>query len=536
MWSDPSARSAFLTRSITRRWRILVAALLLGALAAGTYTALREDTYSSTSIVFLEPLAGNPYSPATPSSRPEQLAALTTEAGLVYTGAVIDIAQGLAAAEDRTQGEDMRNGIVTQVPSNSQVVHITYTAPTPELAQAGSQDLAEAYLQYRGDRATRVTEAQTDLRSQQQESITTLIEQAYTRLAVIRDNPDATTEVLDLEQRVALYANQLAQVKLDQAGADATSNLPGDIISPAGFPTEQNGVSPVVVVPAILGLFLILGLILALTREHLDARIRDTADVAAAGAHPALGSVPSWHPMAEDPAREDYRRLKNMLQRSLTQPGGVVLVGGVSPRTATWQVAAGLAEAVEEAGMPAVLVIAAEHASGAAGKTPAGLTDILRGDHPLPAAGQLLRPVTDHLSVLGLGTSPTRFPALAQTPAFASLLEQLAAGGRLVLVAGPDVHSAGGAALARLSSEVLLVIPENTTESTIVASALALLDQEHATLAGAVLLRRPQRSQTGSSPAWSDGAPVFTATRGDVRAARRADPVDDTRLADSSRA
>ncbi|MBE0009079.1 MULTISPECIES: hypothetical protein [unclassified Arthrobacter] len=499
MFDDSTARSAFFTRAISRQWQVLAAAIVVGLLVAAAYVTTNAAKYSSTSIVFLEPLAGNPYSPATPPSRAEQLAALTTEAGLVYTDAVVDLASEIGTTQGRDLGANIRNNVVTEVPSNSQVVQITYTESTPELAQAGSQALAEAYLQYRKVRATRVVEARSELSTQQLESISALLDGATEALNAASELPESDqAEALDLEQQVILYANQLAQVRLDQTDAAATSILPGDIISPAPLPSSRDGAHPLLVATGILLMTIFAGILLALIREHADKRIHNSQDLVASGVTPILGGSNLELNRSDDSAtREKYRRVYNSLRHLTTTPHNVLMISGASNQTPTWEVAAGIAEALEEAGLPVTLVLASEGAPNITDPESAGLTDLLSGRHRSASAHELLVEVSGLISLLGVGTQPNRLGSLVQSHSLETVFVDLNSSG-LVIIAGPSVNSATGGALARVSSAVLLVIEENETEMFEVVTAREALEQTRTEVVGGVLLRSSKRSSKRS--------------------------------------
>lgn len=494
MFDESTTRSAFFTRAISRQWKVLAAAMAVGLLMAAAFVTTNAAKYSSTSIVFLEPLAGNPYSPATPTSRAEQLAALTTEAGLVYTDAVVDLALEIGTTQGRDLGGKIRNNVMTEVPSNSQVVQITYTESSPELAQAGSQALAEAYLEYRKVRATRVVEARSELGTQQLESISALLDgatEALNAASVLSGNDRA--EALDLEQQVILYANQLAQVRLDQTDAAATSILPGDIISPAPLPAGRDGADPLLIAAGIFLMTVFAGILLALIREHADKRIHNSEDLAATGIAPVLSGSSLRLDRSNDPSsREKYRRLYNALRHFAATPRNVLMISGASNQTPTWEVAAGIAEALEEAGIPVTLVLASEDAPHIADPEPAGLTDLLSGRHRPSTAHELLVEASGLISLLGVGTQAKQLGPLVQSRSLETVFVDLNSSG-LVIIAGPSVNSATGGALARVSSAVLLVIEENKTEMFEVVSAREALEHDRTEVVGGVLLLHPSK-------------------------------------------
>ncbi|MFD1847121.1 hypothetical protein [Arthrobacter flavus] len=481
-----------------RHWRVLASVIVIGLLAAASYVGINTAQYSSTSTVFLEPLAGNPYSPATPSSRPEQLAALTTEAGLVYTDAVVDLATGIGTTLGFDLGSTIRDKVVTQVPSNSQVVQITYTENSPELAQAGSQALAEAYLQYRRERATRVVEAQSELSDQQLESISALLNQASEALnAAIAAGNAGEAEALDLEQQVILYANQLAQVRLDQTDAATTSIRPGDIISPAPLPPVRDGVHPLLIGAGILAMAVLLGIALTLIRERTDKRIHDRDDLSAAGVSPFLGAVSRGSGPADESARENYHRLTNSLHQFISLPDGALMVAGVSGMTPAWEVAAGIADTLAEAGAPVTLVLATAEAPHDLDSSAPGFTDLLSGRCQPTEARRIGVRVSENVTILGPGTQVERLESLVWDPSLETVFRDLCSTG-LVLVVGPSVNTALGGVLARESAAILLVVEEDRSTLAEVLVARETLDQDRTTIVGGVLLTRERGKHRSS--------------------------------------
>lgn len=470
-----------------------MAVLTIGVIAAAGFLVQSKPIYSSTSIVFLDPLAGNPFSPATPTSRTEQLAALTTEAGLVYTDSVIKSAVAIGASRGTVLGPEMRGDILTEVPSNSTVVQITYTQPSAKLAQAGSQALAEAYLAYRKDRGTRVVAAQTELRKQQQASLEKLLADASNRLNAAKITNADQAQILDLQQQVTLYATHLATVNVDQTGADATSISPGDIISPASLPETKDGINPLLIAMAIVLVAAAFAVMIALARENLDQRIREPEDIVSAGVEPFRGSVRRWNskgPTLVD--MEGFRQLANVIAASEPSKRNVLFLAGTPAGTDTHAIAAGLASAFDEIGTATLVVETAPSGGGDAVPGSLGLTDFLAGTAPVSDCWDLLNLDGSH-SVLPAGTQADALARLVQGPRLTGLFQVLSEKA-LVIVAGPSIDSGAGIAMARHAREVLLVVDGSTATVAHLARARDILLQIHVELAGAILYRRPSRN------------------------------------------
>lgn len=494
MLNELAPRQSFFVRAIQHHWISAVAVLTIGVFAAIGFLAQGKPAYSSTSIVFLDPLPGNPFSPTTPSSRTEQLAALTTEAGLVYTDAVIKAAVAIGAATGTALGPEMRSDIVTEVPSNSTVVEITYTQPNARLAQVGAQALAEAYLAYRKDRGTRVVAAQTELRKQQQTSLEQLLAEASKRLNAAKFSNVDQAQILDLQQQVTLYATHLATVNVDQTGAIATSITPGDIISPASLPETKDGVNPLLIAMAILFVAAAFAVMVALARENLDQRIREPEDIVSAGVEPFRGSVRRWS-SKEAPVvdMEGFRHVANMIAASEPSKRNVLFLAGTPAGTDTLSIASGLATAFDEIGTTTVVVGTAVGDDGDTGATVPGLTDILAGDAALADCWDLLE-TNGHHSNLPVGTQADHLARLVQSPRLTTVLKALSEKA-LVIVAGPSLDSGAGIAMARHAREVMLVVDGSTATVADLARAKDTLRQIHVELAGAILYKRPGRAK-----------------------------------------
>lgn len=492
MLIEPAPRQSFFLRALQHHWISAVAVLAIGVIAAAGLLVQSKPSYSSTSIVFLDPLAGNPFSPATPTSRTEQLAALTTEAGLVYTDAVIKSAVAIGASHGSSLGPEMRGDIVTEVPSNSTVVQITYTQPNAKLAQAGAQALAEAYLAYRKDRGGLVVAAQTELRKQQQTSLEKLLTDASNRLNAAKSINLDQAQILDLQQQVTLYATHLATVNVDQTGADATSISPGDIISPASLPETKDGINPLLIALAIILVAAAFAVMVALARENLDQRIREPEDIVSAGIEPFRGSIRRWTSRGPVPVdMEGFRQLANVIAASEPSKRNVLLLAGTPAGTDTHSIAAGLASAFDEIGTATVVIQTMPQERDSSARESQGLTDILAGGTKVPDCWGLLELDGSH-STLPAGTQVDALAKLVQSPRLSTLFQVLSEKA-LVIVAGPSIDSGAGIAMARHAREVLLVVDGSTASVSHLARARDMLRQIHVELAGAILYKRPSR-------------------------------------------
>jgi uncharacterized protein involved in exopolysaccharide biosynthesis len=166
--------------ALRRRWRWVVAAGLVGLLAGYVASEAAATSYTATAVAFLNPLDGNPYSPTTSTVRNDQLAALETEASLLRTTAV---GQGALAAAGGTLAAEPENRVTVVVPSNSQVLRISYTGSTPGEARLGAQSFANAYLAFRQQNADAEATEQVERLQDQAAAMRQLLDGAAAQLA-----------------------------------------------------------------------------------------------------------------------------------------------------------------------------------------------------------------------------------------------------------------------------------------------------------------------------------------------------------------
>lgn len=486
---DARFRPEFFRRALRRRWPTVLVALVIGLLAGNVLVATATVEYRATSVVFLDPLVGNPYSPTTPTTRQEQLAALTTEAGLVLTDGVVREAERLAEEEDADLGAQVQERTTTEVPSNSQVVHVSFTARTPQEAQVGAQALAEAYLDYRQSRSESVVKQQVARVDEEIASLASLLGTASSELdAAVPDDPTTTVvsaEVLNLQEQVRIYANQLGQLSIERSAAESASMSPGEIVSPARLPSSPEGFPAPLIAAAIVLVALGAGVVLALVRENLDTRLWTAEDVDALGVGPIVGPMSPWRPEIRGTDAEDaYRLAMNSLHRDGTaRPVALLGTAGAAPHA----VAAGLAHVVSDTGRSVTVVVAAPSDADDADRP--GLSDALQ-DGGAQNAASLLSEVHPGVWLMGAGRQTGELPTLVQRPGFAELITALATWSDLLIIVGPDARTATGAAIARTTGAAFLVVTVARTDRAALLDSARLLEESDARIQGVLVADR----------------------------------------------
>ena len=534
---DPvvEARPGITLVAVRRRWPWIVAVVLLGMLGGYVVSQQLPTTYTSTAVAFLNPLPGNPFSPTTSVARNDQLAALETEASLLQTTRLGDHAEEVAKGALPPEPESQ---LAVTVPSNSQVLRITYTGDTPDEARLGAQSFADAFLAYRQTNAQNEAAEQVKRLQAQFDTMQELLSSASSELADV--DPDSAVAA-QLEQQVQTYASTIAQLNVEISGITGSSQNPGQVISPASVPAAADGFSPWFVVGAgILGA-LALAIAGAVWREHSDDRLRDPLDIAALGAGHVMATLPVSRPTMNEkghrrpPAagrggrgarevEEGFRVLRTAVLSNLTDPQSVVAVSAVSRRVDGVGVAVGLAQAVERSGRRVVLVLA--DAQGAAPQPPGpGLSDLLR-ESPMAAeeaVSDVLHEVETGLLVLRPGSAPLDSDDLVSSNALRALLDRLRTRADLVVIAAPMAASATGQALAMASDAVVLVAEYGrTTHDDLLSASEALTDRHVRVLGVAAVAHQRGGAGAESAPLWPFQTLAPSMETGDEPAARAA--------------
>lgn len=477
--------SIFLKRALSRKRHVIIWLTVLG-LALGTASYfLTPRTYTSTATVFLNQLVGNPFSPTTPSSRTEQLAALTTESGVVLTDEVIAAAIGTAGLEDATP-QSFRQSTEATIPSNSQVMEVSVTASNARDAQRSAQALTQSFLDFRTSRAQQVMDAQGQLLASREESLTALLANANKAYDAARQAKTAPASLIDLDQQVRLYAQELATVKVERT-TNANSSLdPGSIIGPASEPRSPDGISGTLTALLIVVLGFLGGLMLALVAEHADSRIRDRSDLERHGAPRALGELsgPVSRGQLKEVALERYLSLVPVLNKQVSLPGSLALVGRGHDEE-MHAMAIGLSVAFALRGKRVCVVSTAGISRN--GKSRPGLSDVLAREVSWTDAIQTTHYSKGSVAVLPAGTQEEKLSLLAQPVVIAELTRELQASCDLVMYVVCETGTVLAATVASCMDQTILAAPAGRIKAQELLAAERYLSERGAAVPGCLL-------------------------------------------------
>jgi capsular exopolysaccharide synthesis family protein len=496
--------SDYLTVLRLRKWSILLVTGL--AVASALLFSLRmTPIYSSRAEVLVKPITANQQ--LLQNIPASQLLNLDTERRVVQSVAVATLAaQEMRAVEPpRT----LLSRLSVDVPTNTQILQITYSHPNPLTAQDGARAFSAAYLTFKSEQALQAYETvRSGIESQIQELETEL----NTVQGELTQAQEGSPEYQRLQTRVTFLTSRIAILQ-DQLGPFTAIDFdPGQILQPAELPISpaspdhvQNGV-----IALVLGL--IVGVGVAFLRERLNDRLRGRTDLEerlGASVLAVIPKVPRTRKRSgprlvavEEPksaAAEAYRTLRTSIAFRAAQQGlKTLLVTGPSAGEGKSTTATNLAATLAQAAKRVVLVSAdlrkpSVHRFFRMYNT-VGLVDVLAGEASLR---QVMKEVAG-VQLLLSGAIPSNPAEILQSEAMGEILDELKSNADFVIIDSPPALVVADAlALAPRVDGVLLVADAEATTRGAVMSARSQLEQVGANLIGAVLNNfDPSRAKT----------------------------------------
>ena len=354
--------------ALLRRRRRLVCVGVLGGLVLATAGALAvPSTYVSVASVQVHPTEMAEFTG-------EQSGRLTGEVNLDSEAQIVlsERVTGTTAEElpGSLTSEDVRENAEVTVPPNSNILELSYSAGSPELAREGADSLAEAYLAQRETQAHTLIEGRLEaLRAEQQDRYDELAESTGAAPGVAGTDADAEA----LRQEIADIGNGITPLS-----ALRETVSPGQVITPASLPESPS--SPILALWVVAGaaLGLLVGLLAAVIRDRMDPRLRDVEETERIAALPVLldlsatGKRSGRSPGLLDDTTQAGQRVNEFahLVRARTAetdgptedrepaPGRVIVVTGTTPGRAGTAAAVNLAAALARGGADTLLVCA----------------------------------------------------------------------------------------------------------------------------------------------------------------------------------
>ena len=387
------------------RWIVLVTLAVVAA--ASALVLLQTPRYVSVADVLVQPGANATLQPD-----------MGTEAGVAASGAVL----ATASRSLHVPKAELASGLSVHEPGTTFLLQISYSDPSPRVAQQRAQAIAAAYVAYRSSQPARAGHG--------------------------TGTAQGTTPVVTL-------------------------------ITPASLPTAPSSPDKAVDI----GAALIVGLALALgsswLRDCLDDRVRGPADLEAQSGAPVLAQVPAFQSFSHHPAAwlamtaspdsaiaQAYRDLRVRLVHAAHRNAMTLLVTSPAGEDRA-EVAANLAIAFAQAGHSTVLVCAdlrygrSDEMFGLADGD--GFAGILAGRSTTASA--LRSSGVRGLRVLPRGEAPLDPAALLQGPGCLDVFSDLRRQADVIIIEAPPLRAAPDASLlADLADRILLVADARRSE------------------------------------------------------------------------
>lgn len=476
---------------------------------ATLYVVNLPSSYSAATVMLLSPAPGNPLTAETASSSAAQLTvALETERQLVLTQAVFD----LVSNELGRPVPDSDESVEVSVPSNTQMIQVSFTSNTPERAREGAQGFVDSYLRYRAQQAQAVQEARIEGLKEQ---IADTDENLRRAIAEAGSSAYASQEVLLFVDRLAGFNNSLS-------AAELVSTYPGSVTSAPALPDGADGLPDwsLLLIAAALGLMAGIGL--ALLREWRRDLIRD-ADFGDELGVPVFATIDpqgqgELATEADPKVHESYRQLRTAVIANAPRPYtlAVTAVGGGRAQDGSVlsaEVAANLAVVMAEAKLSVLLITTnslqhrVEELLGMDAEM--GLTDVVLG-----GASAYDSLVERHgISILTAGPEVAGSSDLTATSSFGLIVDDLRQHFDYIIVAAAAAGSSDGDAVLLVADSVLLVLTPDRTTRTLLSVVLDRLQHLGVETIGAVRVNLNHQRYAGPPDRGIDGAARAQALR-----------------------
>jgi Mrp family chromosome partitioning ATPase/capsular polysaccharide biosynthesis protein len=515
---------------VRRRWLLVLALTVLGAVFGAGYAIATGPVYSATSQVVV---TGVTQGPLNTSTQVNLQVNMSTEQAVAQSPPVIEQAARLLSQPAAMLQAAASRRLTVSVPgtsvTTSNVLQITWQAGSPRAAQAGANAFANAYLSYRH----RVLAGQVaSLQSILTKEVASLQKQIAHLTSELSNLSSGSSSHRGLEIRLSELTSQ-ASTADSQLTSLPTYNVSGGSVIGAARPSTPSGIghSVIVLIGALLGL--LIGLVLAFVRDAFDDRVRDGDQLERKLGAPTLAVLPpaeSGRDSADDShadaqrrapaiataARPDSRAAEAVraLRATLVAIAArrnlrTILVVSADTSVSSGRIAAELGVALAESGRRVLLVAADMRGSSLPQifdlPNNTGLSDLLVGGgdpevltrQPKQAAGAILPGViSKRLAVLPSGPQMAHALAILDSGAMLGLLQSQREAYEFVVLDSPPASIAADVyALASHVDGVIVLAREARSRGRAVADLRRRLDQVGAVSIGGVFVAKGRSSR-----------------------------------------
>lgn len=461
---------------------LLLAVLGAVGLSLGVVAAQRDkQTHTATTSILVSPLTGNPFYP---SSRGEQLINLNTEAQALRSNTV-------AARVAETLGSDASESslladVRVAVPPNTQILEVTYSARSEEVALANSQSFADAYLDTRSQRAQNLINEQTEQLDQQIEDRRDEIEVLAEELT---DSNTTLARTNVVEQRMDALATEASALSTTLAELASIPLDPGQVVTPAAI--DNPGPFGALLWPVAGALVGVLGGFgLALLRLRADIRIRDVEAARQTGLS-VIGTV-----VGAD-LDDEYRRIRVAILALEKRRPFALLVSGASEAAQGPACVVDLATSFARSGLDAIVIDATVHGDGPTMSLTAGsntgVAEVLLGDASFADAVEDVEP---RLRAMPAGEHILGVTDLLTGDNMAMLLASVKSNCDVLLLAGDSLQHGSAQSLASMVDAVVVETHQDVTTRPELERVMHTMELLPTSLLGTIFVGKDARQRT----------------------------------------
>ncbi len=411
-----------LSTALRAHVRLIAALTVAGAVLGATVAALLPTQYVATAAVLVQPLDGNPYSPDGAGS---DLTRLETEAQVVTSDVIVRSVR--AELPESAQNLNITKGLSVSIPSNTQIIDVTFRAEDPDVAEQVATLAGEAYLAYRGERSDAFVQSR-------EASLSDRIDTLTNDLARVRKQGRGANS-----PEVRAISAQLQNLRLQLSTLETSGGSSGQVIvDPVA---RRSGLSVPVGLAAVAGALggLVLGAVIAVTRERRLELLRTVDDIERLGV-PVLGHIAAGPPALadDDPIPDAALMVAAVLTRRVKDAAAVAVsrLSGDPELTLPDELARALAQ-----GAQTVLLV--DGASSTPSRT-MGLSESLSSRRDLMA---VVNRRQSGVSRLSPGRDPESGERLYGTPRMDTVLARAAEEFDWVVVHARSIDETGGRSL-----------------------------------------------------------------------------------------
>jgi capsular polysaccharide biosynthesis protein len=335
---------------LRRRWRVVLAGLLVGVLGGIAYLATAPKMVTATSTVNLNLISTSSFDISKP---PSQLLDPETEIQIATSSEVLNTAAS-ELGNGKSLGQ-MRSATTVTPVTGATVVKISYSASTKREAVAGADAIANAYLDYRSTTAANRVQKIVNKLALQRANFRNQLKRDNTRIANNDPTTPAAVQADSDRQLINIELTSLVSQINTLNGVDTSG---GDLLTSASDNAVKYTPTKTLVLGAGILLGLIAGFVLAFVANAFDRRIADGRTLSAIGGGEILSELRSRRAFvpAEGADLDQVRSLRERLLASVG-PGGNLVVLDLVIRDRPSDIAVNLALSMVERGGPVRLVL-----------------------------------------------------------------------------------------------------------------------------------------------------------------------------------